>query len=95
MDTPPSALTDRALFEAMAGGAPPDAGLEGELRRRLADPVRRPVLRALLESYAGAAPEYVDEAIQALARHYLAQVDARRLVHDLPAAGARRRRETR
>jgi hypothetical protein len=71
-DDPPR-LTDRALVEALAGGAAP--ALEAELRRRLTDPARRDTVRVLLQGYAVAAPEYVDERIQAAARHYLSLVD--------------------
>jgi hypothetical protein len=74
-DDPPR-LADRALVEALAGGAAPALdSLEAELRRRLADPARRETVRALLYSYAVAAPEYVDERIQAAARHSLSPVD--------------------
>ena len=70
----PSQLTDRTLIEALAG-TNTGLALEAELRRRLADPALRGPVRALLHGYAAAAPEYVDERIQAAARHYLSLVD--------------------
>ena len=47
------------------------ATLAGELERRLANEHHRPALRRLLKHYATAAPEYVDEDVQAAARVYL------------------------
>jgi hypothetical protein len=41
------------------------------VRGRLADPARGPALRDALRAFAVAAPEYIDEQVQAVARRYL------------------------
>ncbi len=70
---PGAGLSDRDLVERLTF-APADARelLDAELRRRLADPARAGAMRATLAAYANAAPEYVDERMQAVARRYLA-----------------------
>lgn len=60
----------RRLLGASATGAT-FTTLAAELDRRLGHEHHRTTLRRLLEQYATAAPEYVDEDIQATARIYL------------------------
>jgi hypothetical protein len=72
---PPEALRTITLFETLAATAPGaqrDA-LEAELRRRLANPRQQAAVRNLVVSYLEAAPEYIDERTQALARRLLAE----------------------
>jgi hypothetical protein len=68
--TPPSdaVLLERVLLSAAQGATSPDLPL---LEQRLADPTARERLRRRLESYASAAPEYIDEDLQAAARTLL------------------------
>lgn len=50
--------------------------LECELTHRVVDPTQRAAIIRLLQGYAHAAPEYVDEDTQAAARHYLSEIAA-------------------
>ncbi len=65
------AIGDGELLQRMLDASATSVTLAAELERRLADDYRRPTLRRLLEQYATAAPEYVDEDLQAVARVYL------------------------
>ena len=67
-------IEDGDLLRRVLDGSVPSAAsatLAAELERRLANEHHRPALRRLLEHYATAAPEYVDEDVQAAARVYL------------------------
>ena len=71
----PSPAADHQLLDrvvtALARGTPsPD---EPALLTRLDNPAARQALRRRLESYATAAPEYIDEDLQAAARTFLAK----------------------
>jgi hypothetical protein len=49
-------------------------GLECELTHRVVDATQRAAIVRVLQGYAHAAPEYVDEDTQAAARHYLSEI---------------------
>ena len=77
-------ISDAALVARLVAphlGEDTRAALEVELVRRAADPAQRRVLQRLLEGYARAAPEYVDEDIQAAARLSLARLISRTHTH--------------
>ena len=70
-----AAMLDAALVQRLVTGGSEDgpaSTLETELIRRGRDPAARGRLRRLLGAYASAAPEYVDEDVQAIARRCLA-----------------------
>ena len=48
--------------------------LECEMTHRVVDPAQRAAIVRLLQGYAHAAPEYIDEDTQAAARHYLSEI---------------------
>jgi hypothetical protein len=50
--------------------------LECELTHRVVDAKQRATIMRLLQGYAYAAPEYIDEETQAAARHYLSEIAA-------------------
>lgn|GEM_PF-4299119 len=69
-----TALDDGDLLRRLLGASATGATfttLAAELDRRLGHENHRSTLRRLLQQYATAAPEYVDEDLQATARIYL------------------------